>query len=138
MTNAESNNHWSYHLANIESIRNLFGDYIHRAVRGSLTQLKEAANRHPPETIESVKMKMPKDTMQDVIITLDIGSSKELARTLFPYMSPKIASFLWPESSDGALNKGSEPSGTPYNWHSCDISAHDCEFNWLPDKTIIN
>ena len=103
ITNAENETHCALYLARIDSLRKVFGDYIQRAVGNSLTQLHETANGHPPETTQSVWMKLPHQSMQDAIFHLNVGSAKELARVLFPHMSQNFASFLWPEASSSSI-----------------------------------
>lgn len=105
--------HCDLYLARVDSLRNVFGDYIQRAVANSLTQMHETANGHPPETTQSVWAKLPHQSMQDAILHLNVGSARELARLLFPHMSQKVHSVLWPEasSSSGAAKSVIQPGG---------------------------
>lgn len=56
-------------------------------------------------------MKVPNQSMQDAVFHLNVGSTSELARVLYPQMSQKLASFLWPQVSDTPAERAQELEG---------------------------
>lgn len=99
-----------YTLARVDSLQNVFGGYIQKYIRSSLTQLHETANNHPPEFTESVWLKLPNQSMQDAVFNLNVGSISELAKILYPNLSHKLASF-WPQTSITSVEQTQEIDG---------------------------
>lgn len=56
-------------------------------------------------------MKLPNQSMQDAIFHLNVGSTSELASVLYPHMSQKLASFLWPQIPDTSAERTQELDG---------------------------
>ncbi|CAI7660304.1 unnamed protein product [Penicillium manginii] len=123
-TDADSDKHCVYSLARVDSLRNVFGGNIQKYIRNSLSQLHETANNHPPEFTQSVWMKLPDQSMQDAVFNLNVGSASELAKILYPNLSQKLASFLWPPISKTSAERTQELDRQP---SSVSLSAN------LPD-----
>ncbi|KAJ5460918.1 uncharacterized protein N7458_002470 [Penicillium daleae] len=134
LTDAEKEDHCTYHLAHVQSIRNVFGDYIQRAVASSLVSFNEDLSCQAVERRDSFWMKFPSQTMQDAIFSLDIGSTKELAAILFPHINPKIASFLWPQTCDVISTQTLDYNGVSHYDVRPDQSRQDREYHPIPSE----
>lgn len=93
-TEAEGKEHYSLHLSTLPAIRNAFGDVIFDAIERSPTQVTARAKGYFSEKTERVWTKVPYRSSQDAIISLEVGSTIELANVLFPIATQKIVSIL--------------------------------------------
>jgi hypothetical protein len=120
ITSAETINYWAYHAADLNAIRNIFGECICRTIEKSPRRIREAKCQ-TLQTTECVGMKLPRQNYQDAIILLEVCVAEDLIKTLFPSACERVLSLASVYSSEDCAQKNMPVVITPE--HQKDLSS---------------
>jgi hypothetical protein len=107
-TTAESDKYWGFDGADIACVHTTFGDYLGDPIKRHPVWFSEITNIQTLQLTDRVRTRIPRESFQDAIISIEISTAEQLVKILFPQMEDFAVLPSCEEVSDQAVRVQTE------------------------------